>query len=302
MCRNMKTTSGTLRLSFALIGSLASFVLFSSLQAQSALAQGNGKGKGNSNQQHGKGATSGADHGGRPSGNQQIGPSQNSSGGSTLSPAQATQLASLLEEEKLAHDVYLALAKTSGLQIFTTIAKSESQHMRTIEQLVSHYSVAPSAKNLPAGTFSNPTFQSLYQTLVSSGSKSPLDAARVGAKVEELDIKDLQKLLSENPPQQIAQVLKHLQMASMNHLRAFTTVVKEMGGTYTPEHLNQQEFNEIVSSSNQQGMGMGQGVGGKSGTGNRGGEDLSNKHDLQIGPQSKKGMGQGKGKRGPGPS
>jgi hypothetical protein len=305
MCPNRKTTTGYRRLAFAAIGSIASFFLCSAITAQRALAQGNGKGKGNSSQQQGKGSPGGAKQGGQKSGGKQssghqLGAAQNSSVGGTLSPAHATQLTRMLEEEKLAQDVYLALAKTSGLQVFTTIARAESQHMRAVEQLASRYSLVPIAKNLSAGTFSNPQFQSLYQTLVASGNASPLEAARVGAKVEEMDIKDLQRFLSENPPQEISQVLKHLQMASMNHLRAFTTAVRELGGTYTPEFLSQQEFNDIIASDNQQGMGKGQGMGGKNDAGNRPGEMSSNNNDHPMGPQSKKGMGKSKGKRGPG--
>jgi hypothetical protein len=37
-------------------------------------------------------------------------------------PAQVEQLIRMREEEKLAHDVYVTLAQTSGLQIFNNIA------------------------------------------------------------------------------------------------------------------------------------------------------------------------------------
>jgi hypothetical protein len=311
MSQSMKTKTRYQRLALAVIASIASLAL-STLPTQDALAQGSGKGKGNSGQQHGKGSPGGAKQGGYPSsgtqagGNQTgghqssghpLGASQSNNAAGTLSPSQSSQLTRMMEEEKLAHDVYLALAKSSGLQIFTTIAKAESQHMRAVEQLATRYALASGSKNLSTGSFSNPQFQSLYQTLVTSGNASPLEAVRVGAKVEEMDILDLQKFLAENPPQEVAQVLKHLQLASMNHLRAFTTAVKEQGGTYTPQFMNQREFNDIIASDNQRGNG--QGMGGMTDAGNRPGGKSSDKNAPPNAQQSKKGPGKGNGKRGP---
>jgi hypothetical protein len=268
------------------------FALLSTLTPQFACAQGNGRGSGrgngNSFQQHGKGSQASENQGNRLSGAR----GYNSIGG-TLTPAQVDQLVRMREEEKLAHDVYVTLAQSSGLQIFNNIANAESQHMRAVEQLASRYS-SVAAANLPVGSFSDPQFQTLYNSLVAAGSKSPIAAATVGAKIEEMDIKDLQTLLSQNPPQDVSKVLEHLQRASGQHLRAFTMELKRLGGTNMPEFLSPEEYNSILISDNERGQGMGRG----SEKGMHQGGGQANSNDQQMAPRSQKGNGkQGAGRK-----
>ncbi len=190
MCRFKWFTVEAKRPALAANGMIIVFAFLSALTPQFACAQGNGRGNGrgngNSFQQHGKGSQASENQGNRQSGAR----GYNSIEG-TLTPAQVGQLVRMREEEKLAHDVYVTLAQSSGLQIFNNIANAESQHMRAVEQLASRYS-SVAAANLPVGSFSDPQFQTLYNSLVAAGSKSPIAAATVGAKIEEMDIKDLQ--------------------------------------------------------------------------------------------------------------
>jgi hypothetical protein len=280
MCRFNRFTVEAQRTASAAKGMIIVFALLSTLTPQFACAQGNGRGSGrgngNSFQQHGKGSQASENQGNRLSGAR----GYNSIGG-TLTPAQVDQLVRMREEEKLAHDVYVTLAQSSGLQIFNNIANAESQHMRAVEQLASRYS-SVAAANLPVGSFSDPQFQALYNSLV----------ATVGAKIEEMDIKDLQTLLSQNPPQDVSKVLEHLQRASRQHLRAFTMELKRLGGTYMAEFLSPEEYNSILISDNERGQGMGQGS--EKGMHQGGGQANSNDH--QMAPPSQK----GNGKRGAG--
>jgi hypothetical protein len=280
MCRFKWFTVKVKRIFSATMRMIIVFALLSALTPQFACAQGNGQGKGNSFQQRGKGAQASENQGDRQSGAR-----GNNSIGGTLMPAQVEQLVRMREEEKLARDVYLTLAQTSGLQIFNNIANAESQHMRAVEQLVSRYSPAIAGPQLPVGSFSNPQFQALYKSLVASGSTSPIAAATVGAKIEEMDIKDLQTMLSQNLPRDISRVLEHLQKASGNHLRAFTMELKRLGGAYIPEFLSPQDYNNIINSDNDRGQGMGQG----NEKGMHQGGAPSNSNDHQMAPQSQKG-------------
>lgn len=282
MCRFKWFTVEAKRTVSATKGMIIVFALLSALTPQFALAQGNargkGRGSGHSFQQLGNGSQASENQG-----NRQLGALGNSIG-ETLTSAQVVQLVRMREEEKLAHDVYVALAPTSGLRIFNNIANAESQHMRAVEQLVSRYSSAAAA-NLPVGSFSDPQFQALYNSFVAAGSTSPIAAARVGAKIEEMDIKDLQTLLSQNPPPDIARVLEHLQKASGQHLRAFTMELKRLGSAYTPEFLSPQEYNSILNSDNERGQGMGPG----SEKGMRQGGAPANSIDHPMAPQSQRG-------------
>jgi hypothetical protein len=291
MCRFKRFTVEAQRTASAAKGLINVFASLTALTPQFAFAQGNGRGNGrgngNSFQQHGKGSQASENQSNRQSGAR----GYNSIGG-TLTPAQVGQLVRMREEEKLAHDVYVTLAQSSGLQIFNNIANAESQHMRAVEQLASCYSLAIAGPQLPVGSFSNPQFQSLYKSMVASGSTSPIAAATVGAKIEEMGIKELQTMLSQNPAQDISRVLEHLQRASGNHLRAFTMELKRLGGTYMPEFLSPQEYNSILNSDNERGQGMGQ----RSEKVMHQGGGQANSNDHQMAPPSQK----GNGKRGAG--
>ena len=173
--------------------------------------RGQGKGKENSTPQK-----RGMDSSNQNHGNAQKGFGGKSSAGGTLTPAMTEQLTRMREEEKLARDVYITLARTSGLQIFDRIAKAESQHMHAVSQLTGGALPANAGVELPVGNFVDPQFQALYGSLVASGNASPVAALTVGVRIEEMDIRDLQALLSQNPPQNIARVLEHLQQASKN--------------------------------------------------------------------------------------
>lgn len=110
---------------------------------------------------------------------------------------------------------------------------------------------------------------------------------------EEMYIKELQTLLSQNPPQEVSEVLEHLQKASGQRLRAFTMELKRLGGTYMPEFLSPQEYNSILNSDNERGQGIWQGS--EKGMHQGGGQANSNDH--QIAPPSQKGNGNRGAKR-----
>ena len=61
---------------------------------------------------------------------------------SGLDAAERATLLSMREEEKLAHDVYLALAAETGAPIFTQIAASEARHEQAVERALAAYGVS----------------------------------------------------------------------------------------------------------------------------------------------------------------
>ncbi|AGK60703.1 Uncharacterized protein conserved in archaea [Archaeoglobus sulfaticallidus PM70-1] len=150
------------------------------------------------------------------------------------------------EEEKLARDVYLALYDKWGLQIFSNIARSEQMHMDAVLALIKKYNLTDPAKDV--GEFTNPHLQELYDNLVEQGSKSEVDALKVGALIEEVDIKDLKDWLAKNDNEDIELVYDNLMRGSENHLRAFTSVLKNYGVTYEPQVISEDEYQEIINA------------------------------------------------------
>ncbi|MFN2343331.1 MAG: DUF2202 domain-containing protein [Desulfonatronovibrio sp.] len=159
----------------------------------------------------------------------------------------------ILEEEKLARDVYLALSEIWDISIFEYIAASEEQHIRAMVNLGRRYGQDISATQNAPGVFNNQEFQNYYNDLIDMGMSSPEEALSAGVLVEELDIFDIQVslLLIEN--EEFKTVLQNLLKGSRNHLRSFYATLLAAGGNYSPEFLTQQQFDEIVNSPMERG-------------------------------------------------
>ncbi|MCC9601082.1 DUF2202 domain-containing protein [Stieleria sp. JC731] len=191
---------------------------------------------------------------------------QGQASGNLLENNGAPDLLRMREEEKLARDVYTHLAKTSTLPIFRNISRAESQHMQAIERLLR--GGGGEVFNDNPGVFAFADYRQLYETLVASGSRSSLDALKVGAKIEEMDIADLRQVLNQTNDPQVRQVLQHLMHGSQNHLRAFASQILKQGSSYNAEFLSQADFDQIVNSTGkgrggQRQIGARQGGGGK---------------------------------------
>lgn len=175
---------------------------------------------------------------------------------SSLSPAEIDTLLFMREEEKLAHDVYIALYDLWGLQIFENIAGSEQTHTEAIKELLDKYNLPDPADTSPEGEFANPDLQQLYNELTEIGRASLSEALKVGAAIEEIDILDLQSALEETTNADIQRVYENLLKGSENHLRAFTnTLSRQIGETYRPQYLSQAEYDAILGGINAQGAG-----------------------------------------------
>ena len=59
-------------------------------------------------------------------------------------------------------------------------------------------------------------------SLMAQGTQSLTEAYKVGVLIEETDIADLQKMLAENPPADVATMMNSLLSGSQNHLAAFS--------------------------------------------------------------------------------
>ena len=168
---------------------------------------------------------------------------------SELSAAEEESLAFMREEEKLARDTYTALYDIYGTKIFTSIASSEQTHTDAVLALIMRYELIDPMQTDTYGVFINSELQLIYDTLVTSGSLSMLEALYVGATVEELDIYDLQNQKNnviDNAD--IIYVYDNLLKGSRNHLRSFDKQIKSNGGVYTPVYISQALYDSIINS------------------------------------------------------
>lgn len=153
------------------------------------------------------------------------------------------------EEEKLARDVYTVLFDKWGNNPFNNIRQSEQVHMDRVKILITSYSLEdPVIKNNDKrGLFANTLLQEFYNELVDSGNTSLTAALKVGAKIEEMDITDLEKRTGQTKKQDIITTFNYLKQASENHLRAFVRRLKMQGVNYEPVILSETEFDKIIA-------------------------------------------------------
>ena len=172
---------------------------------------------------------------------------------SQLNEEEIAGLILMREEEKLARDVYNVLGDKWGTKIFTNIAQSEQTHMNAIKILLDRYNIEDPIKNDAEGAFTSPELDALYKALVKQGQNSLLNALIVGVTIEDLDIKDLNELLTETNKADIIVTYNNLNKGSRNHLRAYMRQVENNNGTYSPQYISQTEFDNIISSASEKG-------------------------------------------------
>jgi hypothetical protein len=183
------------------------------------------------------------------------------------------EIASLLfmrEEEKLAHDVYIAFHEMWRLPVFENIARSEQSHINSLLRLMEKYGLSDPAQANPAGVFNDATLQTMYNDLVNQGSQSLLDALYAAAAIEEIDILDLQADLALTDKADIQTIYQNLIAGSENHLRAFAQMIqRQTGEIYAPQYLSADYYAEIMAGETGRngmraaggGLGQGQGQG-----------------------------------------
>lgn len=153
----------------------------------------------------------------------------------------------MLEEEKLAHDVYVYFNEKFNKRVFQNISKSEAVHQKAVMYLIDLFGVeAPEAKSF--GEFHHPELQALYTKLITEA-ETLEDALKAGALIEEVDIMDLKKAISETENENIKRVFSNLLRASGYHLKAFVRNLSVRGIEYKPQFLSQEEFNTILENS-----------------------------------------------------
>ena len=177
----------------------------------SLMAQGHGHGKRNHDNANQEQSSS---HGNR-------GELLNSIEIGELTDAQKDGLSFIIEEEKVARDVYLALGKSWNERVFKNIAKAEQKHMDALITLFSQYDMETPTTIEDEGVFENEELQKLYDDLVQRGNISLLDALEVGVLIEETDIADLEELLEAGVPTDFERTYNNLLRGSNKHLSTF---------------------------------------------------------------------------------
>lgn len=165
-----------------------------------------------------------------------------------VSAAVSTSLRFMREEEKLARDVYLYLNNRWNSRVFANIAAAEQSHMDQMLCFLQAYKL-PDSASATAGVFNDASLQQLYNLLIADGSKSLLDAFKVGALIEEVDIRDLRSAIAASSDSAINQSYLNLMLGSYNHLQAFVGQIELQGDPYTAQILDAADVAAILAGN-----------------------------------------------------
>lgn len=167
-----------------------------------------------------------------------------------LSKKEQESLLFMLEEEKLAHDIYTQMYQKWNIKQFGNIKESEKIHIEKVQLLLDKNKVP--YEILPLGKFKNQNLQNLYNNLITKGNLSEIEALKVGATVEEVDIFDLIRLKKETQNKQIIDTYNLLECGSRNHLRAFSRGLNMKNYNYEAQYISKEELNKIIDNSHEQ--------------------------------------------------
>ena len=138
----------------------------------------------------------------------------------TLTDSQKSAVAALAEEEKLAHDLYVAFADQYGTRTFTRIANAETQHLAEVRVILERYSITDPTAGREAGTFATAATQDLYNKLLADGSTGVDAASTVARTVESTDVTDVKSAVIGVTAPDVLQVYANLLAGSQRHLVA----------------------------------------------------------------------------------
>lgn len=133
-----------------------------------------------------------------------------------------TKLRFMIQEEKLAGDLYETFYGQTGLKVFANIANSEDRHMASLVTQAERAGINVSDLTaLPEGQFLDSALQTMYADLLAAGSVSTEAALGVGRKVESADIADIANAMADVAGTPRVGVYDRLSTGSEHHLAAF---------------------------------------------------------------------------------
>lgn len=140
--------------------------------------------------------------------------------------AVAAQLRYLREEERLARDVYTAIAArySDDAPQFARIAAAEQRHFDAMGVMLARYGILDPSAGRASGSYADPALSALHAKLMAQAKLSLAEAYKVGVAIEKADLADLKTALAQNNPNDVKAVYTNLQNGSNAHLAAFTAL------------------------------------------------------------------------------
>ncbi len=161
-----------------------------------------------------------------------------------FSPEDQKSVEHMIEEERLAVELYQMLAKVWDQPIFKEILAEEKVHLVRVQRLGKKYHVEESQREY--GEYLDQNLQNLFNGFRIRANASEKEALLVAAEFEERDIVDLQKYFNTTDNADLIITYEFLLEEAKDHLRIIYKVLSEKGINYTPVYMHEDYFNEIV--------------------------------------------------------
>lgn len=150
----------------------------------------------------------------------------------------------IVEQKKLAHDVFITLSEHWQKRHLKLLVRVESLHLRAIKRRLKNHDLNSILGN-STGIFNSSKLQKLYWELVNRGQNSVLDAFHVSAFLKEMDIVNLQSVIDASKNTRITNFSQRLMNNSKKHLRILIKQIERQGGIYEPQEMRQNELNAM---------------------------------------------------------
>ena len=126
-----------------------------------------------------------------------------------------------MEEQQLAHDLYLAFADKYGTSVFGCISNEGTAQLTETRNVLKLYAVADPTAGQPVGTFTSAGSQQQYDSLMAEGTTSVDSAYAAARSLESTNITDLKAAVTDLSAPDVLQLYTNLLEASQRHLAAF---------------------------------------------------------------------------------
>lgn len=190
----------------------------------------------------------------------------------SISAAVAADLSFSRDEERMARDLYAAIAAQYNNAVpFSTIVRSEQRHYDSVGVLLVRYGVPDPAAGKTAGVYANGDIQKLYDTLRAQSKVSLTEAYKVGVAVETRDIADLKDMMATATQADIDRVYGNLLNGSQMHLQSFTDATNGLVSTHVADGTRAGMNRTTTPGANSAGTGTAAGAG----NANRGGNGMN---------------------------
>ncbi|MBK9488308.1 MAG: DUF2202 domain-containing protein [Haliscomenobacter sp.] len=156
----------------------------------------------------------------------------------------------LIEQEKVAHDLYRVLDTMWVTDVFNRVSNEELQHMAKLSAVACEFMIDVPAhfNEYPEGQFVDGKLRRLYTDLLVAANFSLEEAYRACANLEERKILDLKAALREPNFEIETLTYKALLIGAEDNLKLFIRELLNISTGYTPVWLSISEYEALTKN------------------------------------------------------